>query len=680
LCIQGVCTKGCTQNSDCNDNVACTVDICNYNTTPYTCQNLADNKKCDDKKFCNGVETCDAKLGCVAGPPPNCADANPCTDDYCDATPGIDRCLHKANDANCADGSFCNGDERCDANLGCMAALKPRDCADDNPCTNDVCNDETKSCEHNPDDSKCDDNVYCNGTESCSVVYGCVKGSAPNCADAFDCTEDKCDESQKKCVHLPRHEKCSDHIFCNGDEVCDLNLGCIPGDKRDCDDKISCTQDSCEISLDMCAHVPVDEACQDASYCNGREKCDAAKGCVQGKPIDCADSLDCTLDVCNDDTDSCDHMPADAKCYNGKFCEGEKKCDIVAGCFSQKPPDCKDDFDCTLDFCDNNLNKCVHHAQNNMCDDSNPCTSKVCSAESGCLFNPIADFTPCLTDETPANGACYEGACVDASTIDGDLSEQETQNETAEEEDAAAEDDAQDGEPETDVVVPCSSNVDCLDYSTLCDLNLGVCVKTAYAKDCEACVSDLNCLNAAWTCVKYGKDQSGVCAKKCSTMPVDPVCAAGYECKFIDSIYEDAEKAISCLPKTVVKDCEPPAADGDRDADISELSEPDAPDEENEIFDEEAEETAPEDETEITDEPENEPLEEADETTENSDFDLEKADKIDKEADAETVEANKNSISAGCAGTDFAKTAWTLCAGVCLLAVILRNRQKGALK
>jgi len=39
---------------------------------------------CDDGDFCDGAETCDLPIGeCVAGPPPSCDDANPCTADTC---------------------------------------------------------------------------------------------------------------------------------------------------------------------------------------------------------------------------------------------------------------------------------------------------------------------------------------------------------------------------------------------------------------------------------------------------------------------------------------------------------------------------------------------------------------------------------------------------------------------
>ncbi len=52
-----------------------------------------------------------------------CSDGVPCTTDSCDAA---GRCLHVPNDSACSgDGVFCNGIERCDAQVGCVSPGNP---------------------------------------------------------------------------------------------------------------------------------------------------------------------------------------------------------------------------------------------------------------------------------------------------------------------------------------------------------------------------------------------------------------------------------------------------------------------------------------------------------------------------------------------------------------------------
>jgi hypothetical protein len=70
----------------------------------------------DDGLYCNGLEPCDAEIGCEIVPPPNCDDGIVCTIDSCDETaPG---CVHALNHGTCDDGYDCTRDE-CTA-TGCI--------------------------------------------------------------------------------------------------------------------------------------------------------------------------------------------------------------------------------------------------------------------------------------------------------------------------------------------------------------------------------------------------------------------------------------------------------------------------------------------------------------------------------------------------------------------------------
>jgi hypothetical protein len=52
--------------------------------------------------------------------------------------------------------------------------------------------------------------------------------------------------------------------------------------------------------------------CQNRVYCDGQERCDVRLGCVAGDIVACSDGSTCTIDVCDEATQSCGHEPRDA--------------------------------------------------------------------------------------------------------------------------------------------------------------------------------------------------------------------------------------------------------------------------------------------------------------------------------------------------------------------------------
>ena len=51
---------------------------------------------------------------------------------------------------------------------------------DEIPCATFACDQTVKRCRATPDDTRCDDGLYCNGAERCDPRLGCVAG-AVNC-------------------------------------------------------------------------------------------------------------------------------------------------------------------------------------------------------------------------------------------------------------------------------------------------------------------------------------------------------------------------------------------------------------------------------------------------------------------------------------------------------------------
>ena len=62
----------------------------------------------------------------------------------------------------------------------------------------------------------------------------CLSPGPPDCSDNLACTDDFCDQQAQSCAHVPNDLKCQDNLFCNGSESCDPangdpQTGCKPG-------------------------------------------------------------------------------------------------------------------------------------------------------------------------------------------------------------------------------------------------------------------------------------------------------------------------------------------------------------------------------------------------------------------------------------------------------------------
>ena len=102
-----------------NDNVPCTQDVCDEDLDLVLHQPI--DALCNDALFCNGLESCDARLGCVPGDPPMVDDGVRCTEDGCDED--TDQVVHRPVDAFCDNGSMCDGVEVCDMARDCQPGI-----------------------------------------------------------------------------------------------------------------------------------------------------------------------------------------------------------------------------------------------------------------------------------------------------------------------------------------------------------------------------------------------------------------------------------------------------------------------------------------------------------------------------------------------------------------------------
>ncbi len=143
------------------------------------------------------------------------------------------------------------------------------------------------------------------------------------CDDGVACTRDVCD-LRGICVHTPDALACDDGAFCNGAEVCDPTFGCVGGPLRDCNDRNVCTLDRCDESRRMCLHLPRD-------FDNDGE---ADARCVGGSDCDDADPLRGTLqaELCTDALDNdCDGDIDEAACGRPAHDLCDDALDVSAG-------------------------------------------------------------------------------------------------------------------------------------------------------------------------------------------------------------------------------------------------------------------------------------------------------------------------------------------------------------
>lgn len=197
---QEVCdtTVGCVDGPAPNlsDGIACTVDSCDEANDKAV--HTPSNALCDNGKFCDGQETCSATMGCLTGTAPSLSDGVACTDDSCDET--NDKIVHTANDANCDNGQFCDGAEYCDPTNDCQNGPAPT-LSDGVGCTDDSCDETNDKVVHTANDANCADGNYCNGDETCDPLNDCQQGSSVTCPANNKCVVNStCDESQDTCV------------------------------------------------------------------------------------------------------------------------------------------------------------------------------------------------------------------------------------------------------------------------------------------------------------------------------------------------------------------------------------------------------------------------------------------------------------------------------------------------
>lgn len=142
-------------------------------------------------------------------------------------------------------------------------------CSDGIDCTLDTCDLNILRCRFSPDDSTCQNGIYCDGIERCNTKLGCTFGEPVGCTDTSPCTIDACNELTQACTHTPR----------DADEDGDIDNHCPNG--KDCDDLNPAVS---SLQNEICGNVTDDN-------CNGLID---ELGCTAPEHDTCADPLEIT--------------------------------------------------------------------------------------------------------------------------------------------------------------------------------------------------------------------------------------------------------------------------------------------------------------------------------------------------------------------------------------------------
>lgn len=361
-----VCAAPDASAFPCLDSLACDTatglcDVPVHKPTGATCDT--------DSDLCS-LETCDADGACAGEGATESCDTekvqSPCEHWVCIPKTGDCSSTGFVGPISCNDGQSCTINDICQQDafnfISCKGDVIAVD--DGNPCTNDYCLD---------------------GAVSHDVVTGAQCASGDPCAPIGTCSADGACEFQNGCECFTDQDCVQPDDLCAGQFVCDTSQdawSCAlkPGTVVECPASADgCLLNSCVAETGACAPTPGPDGlgctdgsactvgtqctgglcsggqavlCDDEVFCNGAESCLPAQGCVAGDEPGLNDGLDCTLDGCEESTQTITHTPVNAECDDGDFCNGPESCDAASGCQGGPAPMIDDEVACTVDACE----------------------------------------------------------------------------------------------------------------------------------------------------------------------------------------------------------------------------------------------------------------------------------------------------------------------------------------
>jgi len=343
----------CSQDSDCADNNACTV---NERCVAGFCQ--VDQLNCDDGNPCTD-DICDPQQGCehVSG---ICSDGFSCTQDICDPNTGA--CSYVFDNTVCLHGGCQTGtcvadqsNNSIDPVTGCQVQSVAPDgtaCnADNNACTQDTC-----------------------------AGGNCQVGSPVTCPPGDQChNQGTCDPNTGQCStpNKPNGTPCNDGNACTTSDQC--TGGSCGGTPVTCTPLDQCHQaGTCDPNTGLCSNPtqPNGTPCNDGNACTTGDQCTG--GSCGGAFITCTPLDQChQAGTCDPNTGLCSNptQPNGTPCNDGNACTTGDHC--TGGACGGTAVTCTPLDQChQAGTCDSNTGQCSNPLQpdNTPCNDGNVCT------------------------------------------------------------------------------------------------------------------------------------------------------------------------------------------------------------------------------------------------------------------------------------------------------------------
>ncbi len=314
---------------------------------------------CSCQPQCGGLDCGDDGCGgscgdCDNPPSDQCLDARQLMTFDAAGTCVDGRCDHESQIEECPYG--------CDAGACLADPCDGLDCSQPpGPCQapNGQCVREPEAhCEFTnlSDGSACDDGLWCNGEEACQAGV-CEAGTPPLDCSHLDeaCNMGSCDETGQDCQLVPRPDgtDCQDQTFCNGEESC--QAGICAAEAVDCSDFDSfCGVGECVEAWKTCVAMPQNEGadCSDELFCNGAEFCQS--GYCLADPVQCPTPENaCMRSVCDEASLACveEERPDGSACDNRVLCTEADSCvqgECITGATSPDGTSCRDEDPCTI--------------------------------------------------------------------------------------------------------------------------------------------------------------------------------------------------------------------------------------------------------------------------------------------------------------------------------------------
>ena len=394
---------------DCNDNIACTSDVC----TDGGCVNVVQVGFCLIGGSCYKDKAVNSAASCQR------CDALASTTSWTD------------------DASMCPGASKpcvqatCTAGV-CGTSVKAGSCLVSGACVNDSYQNPANECQ------------VCDAAASSSGFSNKTDGTA--CAsDSLTCTGDVCKAGQ--CAHelVSGHCLIAGACQASGDKAAASSCqACDPaastsawttlGNGAACaSDGLSCTSDVC--SGGTCAHPVAAGACLIGGKCyaaGDKSASNPCMGCVPSKSTSAwsvladdaactGDGLSCTADVCKAGT--CTHTPSTGSCLIGGKCHAKGDSAPTGGCLGCVPsksttawstmPDgsacASDGNSCTADVC--KAGTCTHNLTTNSCSIGGKCYASGVKSPSnscqGCVPSKSVTAWSTLPNGTSCTGDSY---------------------------------------------------------------------------------------------------------------------------------------------------------------------------------------------------------------------------------------------------------------------------------